>query len=144
MTWRLIKFSIWYTFACGIFALIVPHLITNDALIALGERSGRVVPDSTYIVAVSVVRVSALLFLAFAMSLKLIIRQGWTLDDLKMTLTIVAINLLVWGGSFIFLLSTKSAVLLSVTGLALLLWLIIPLLLLFDYKKTDSWESVKQ
>ncbi|MBK7091117.1 MAG: hypothetical protein IPH59_05275 [bacterium] len=65
------------------------------------------------------------------------------MDNLRVTLTIVAINIFVWGGSFIFLISTKSAVTLSVTGLALLIWLVIPLLLLFDYKKTDSWQSVK-
>ncbi len=144
MTWRLINFSIWYTFACGVFALMVPHLIVNDALISLGERSGRIVTDSNYFVAVSILRVAGLLFLAFAMSLKILIKLGWTMENLRVTLTIVAINIFVWGGSFIFLISTKSAVTLSVTGLALLLWLVIPLLLLFDYKKTDSWQSVKQ
>lgn len=144
MTWRLINFSIWYTFACGVFALMVPHLAVNDALISMGERSGRIVTDNTYFVAVSLLRVAGLLFLAFAMSMKIQIKLGWTIDNLKLTLTVVAINVLVWGGSFVFLLSTKSAVTLSVTGLALLIWLVIPLMLLFDYKKTDSWESVKQ
>ncbi len=143
MTWRLIGFAIWYTFACGVFAIIVPHLCVNDALVSMGERAGRIVTDSAYFVAVSLVRVIGLMLLAVAMMMKLIIKQGWTIENMKLTLTIVAVNVFVWVGSFVFLMPTKSAIVLSVAGLALLVWLVIPLLLLFDYKKTDSWESVK-
>jgi hypothetical protein len=143
MSWRLIKFCIWYTFACGVFALIVPHLLVNDALASMGERVGRISTDSGYLLSVSTLRVAGLLFFAFAMTLNLLIKQGWTLENLKLTMTIVAINLLIWAGAFVFLLSSKSAIALSIIGLVLLLWLIIPVLLLFDYKKTDSWESVK-
>ena len=143
MIWRLVKFGIWYTFACGVFSLIVPHLLVNDALVSMGERSGRIVADSAYFLDVSILRVAGLLLLAFAMTLNLLIKQGWTLDNLKLTLAIVAVNLLVWAGAFVFLMSTRSAIALSIIGIALLIWLIIPALLLFDYKKTDSWESVK-
>ena len=143
MSWRLIKFCIWYTFACGVFALIVPHLLVNSALVSMGERAGRIATDNGYFLSVSVLRVAGLLFFAFAMALNLLIKMGWTLENLRLTMTIVAVNLLIWIGAFVFLMSTKSAITLSIVGVALLVWLIIPVLLLFEYKKTDSWESVK-
>ncbi len=144
MSWRLTKFAIWYTFACGIFALIAPHFLVNDALTSMAGRSGRIVPDNTYFLAVSVLRVVGILLLAYATSLHLLIKQGWNQDNLKLTLTVVAVNVLIWVAAFVFLISTKSAVALTIVGLALLVWLVIPLLLLFDYNKTDSWKSVRQ
>ncbi len=144
MLWKLTKLVIWYTFACGVFALMAPHLMVNDALISMAGRTGRVVPDNAYFLSVSFLRVCGVLLLAFAMSLHLLIKQGWTLENLKLTLTVVAINVLVWAAAFLFLITTRSAVALTIVGLALLIWLLIPLMLLFDYKKADSWKSVKQ
>ena len=124
--------------------MIVPHFLVNDALTSMAGRSGRIVPDNTYFLAVSVLRVVGILLLAYATSLHLLIKQGWNQDNLKLTLTVVAVNVLIWVAAFVFLISTKSAVALTIVGLALLVWLVIPLILLFDYKKTDSWKSVRQ
>lgn len=110
----------------------------------MAGRSGRIVPDNTYFLAVSILRVVGILLLAYATSLHLLIKQGWNQDNLKLTLTVVAVNVLIWVAAFVFLVSTKSAVALTIVGLALLVWLVIPLLLLFDYNKTDSWKSVRQ
>lgn len=122
---------------------MVPQLLVDNALIGMGERAGHIMPDKTYFVAVSLVRVAGVLFLAFAMVSKILVKQGWTIENLRLTLTIVAINVLIWGGSFIFMLSTKSVASLLVSGLALLIWLIIPALLIFEYKKTEDWKSVR-
>ncbi len=89
-------------------------------------------------------RVVGILLVAYATSLHLLIKQGWNQDNLKLTLTVVAVNVLIWVAAFVFLVSTKSAIALTIVGLALLVWLVIPLLLLFDYNKTDSWKSVRQ
>ncbi len=76
--------------------------------------------------------------------MRIVLKSFDPLEHVRITLTIFAIGLLVWGGTLLVLLPTKSAILLSVVAVALLEWLAIPLWLLFNYKKTDDWKSVRQ
>ncbi len=143
MLLKLIKFNAWLAFACGVFALILAPQIVDSAAVAMGQRPDRVSRDEVYLVAVSLLRVCGILLLAFSTLVRIVLKSFDPLEHVRVTLTVFAIGLLVWGGTLLFLIPTKSAILLTVIAVALLEWLAIPLWLLFNYKKTDDWKSVK-
>lgn len=141
---KLIKFNAWLAFACGVFALIMAPQIIDTAAVAMGQRPDRLSRDEVYFVAVSLLRVCGILLLAYSTLVRIVHKSFDPLEHVRVTLTIFAIGLLVWGGTLLVLLPTKSAILLSVVAVALLEWLAVPLWLLFNYKKTDDWKSVRQ
>ena len=140
---RLIKINAWYALACGAFSLIVAPMIVDNALSAMGIDPHRMIQDEGYLLAVSFVRTSGILLFAYAITLRLLLRQGFDLNDLRAFFTLFAVGLLLWGGLFFIVLFTHSGILASVTGLGLLEWLVMPAILLFTYKADDRWESVR-
>lgn len=139
---KLIKLNAWLAFACGVFALIMAPQIIDAAAIAMGQRPDRVNRDEVYLVAVSLLRVCGILMLAYSTLARIVLKSFEPLEHVRVTLTVFAIGLLVWGGTLLFLIPTRSAILLTVVAIALLEWLAVPLWLLFNYKKTDDWKSM--
>jgi hypothetical protein len=109
----------------------------------MGQRPERVSRDELYFVAVTFVRVSGILILAYSALVRIVLKSYSLLDNLRITMTVFALGFLVWGGMLVFLIPTKSPILLSVIAIALLQWLMVPLWLLFNYNKSNDWKSVK-
>jgi hypothetical protein len=135
---KLIKFNAWYALACGVFCLIVAPMIVDNALVSLGARPERVMQDETYLVAVSFVRIVGILLFVYTLTIRLLLKQHFDLQDLRRFFALWAVGLLCWGGMFLIVIFTKSAILASVCGVALLEWLLIPAVLMFTYKKPDN------
>ena len=131
---KLIKFNAWYALACGVFCLMVAPMIVDNALMSLGARPERVMQDEAYLLAVSSVRIVGILLLAYTLTIRLLLKQHFDLQDVRGFFALWAVGLLSWGGMFLIVIFTKSAILASVCGLGLLEWLLIPVVLLFTYK----------
>jgi len=142
MILRLIKFNSWFAFACAVFCLLVAPLIVDHSLMSLGVKKIRIMQDETYLIAVTLIRVIGVLLFAYAMSLRLVVKYGFDPENLKQFFSLFAVGLIAWGGMLILLISVKSVMLAAISAFGLLEWLIIPVLLLFEYKKTDSWKAV--
>ncbi len=140
---KLIKLNCWYAFACAVFCLMVAPLVVDQALVAMGVKANRIVHDQSYLLAVSFVRVIGVLLFAYAMAVRLILKRNFDPDNLKAFFALFAVGLVLWGGMFIFVIFTKSVLLAAIAALGLLEWLIVLAVLLFEYKKPQSWESVK-
>ncbi len=143
MLLKLFKINAWLAFACGIFALMMATQVVDGAAVAMGQRPERVNRDELYFVAVTFVRVSGILILVYSALVRIVLKSYSLPENLRITMTIFVLGLLVWGGMLVFLIPTKSPILLSVIAVALLQWLMVPLWLLFNYKKVDEWTSVK-
>ena len=140
---RLIRFNSWYAFACAVFCLLVAPLIVDQALVAMGVKANRIVHDQSYLLAVSFIRVIGILLFAYAMAVRLILKRNFDPEDLKAFFALFAVGLVLWGGMFIFVIFTRSVLLAAIAALGLLEWLLVPVVLLFEYKKPQSWKSVK-
>ena len=140
---KLIKFNAWFALACGVFSLMVAPMIVNSALRSMGVQPERIMQNEGYLLAVSFVRIIGILLFAYAIVIRLLLRQHYDLEDLKSFFTLFAVGALLWGGMFFLVLFTRSGILASVCGIGLLEWLLMPAILLFTYKSTGSWESVK-
>ncbi len=143
MLLKLFKLNAWMAFACGVFALMMATQIVDGAAMAMGQRPERINRDELYFVAVTFVRVCGILILAYSALVRIMLKSYNLIDNLRVTMTIFALGLLVWGGMLVFLIPTKFPILLSVLAVALLQWLMVPLWLLFNYKKSNDWTSVK-
>jgi hypothetical protein len=131
---KLIKFNAWYALACGVFCLMVAPMIVDSALMSLGARPERVMQDETYLLAVTFVRIVGILLFAYTLTIRLLLKQHFDPQDVRGFFTLWAVGLLCWGGMFLIVIFTKSAILASACGLGLLEWLMIPAVLLFVYK----------
>jgi hypothetical protein len=140
---KLIKLNAWYAFACGVFCLIVASLVVDQTLISLGVKAQLIQHDRTYLAAVSFVRVIGILLFVYAMSLRLILRRGFDPDNLREFFALFAVGMVLWGGMLVFVVFTRSVLLAAIAAVGLLEWLAVALLLLFEYKKQGSWESVR-
>ncbi len=137
---KLVKFNAWYALACGIFCLMIASIIVDSALLSLGVRPERILQDETYLLAVSFVRIVGILFIAYSLVVRMLLRQHFDLENLRADFALWAAGLLVWGGIFLILMFTKSAILASACGIGLLEWLLIPAVMLFSYKNTGNWK----
>ena len=54
-----------------------------------------------------------------------------------------AAGAVLWGGMFLFVIFTGSLLLAAIAGVGLLEWLLIAAVLLFEYNKPQSWQSVR-
>lgn len=111
-------------------------MIVDAALKSLGARPERVIQDETYLLAVSFVRIIGILLFAYAISMRLILKADFDSQDIRGFFAVWSVGLLLWGGTFLIVLFTKSAILAAVSGLGLLEWLLIPAVLLFTYKNS--------
>lgn len=143
MVVKLLKFNSWYAFACGVFCLMVAGLIVDQSLISLGVKSNRILHDETYLLAVSFVRVVGVALFAYAMAVRLVLRRNFDPENLRSFFALFASGAVLWGGMFIFVVFTKSVLLAAIAGIGLLEWLLSAALLLFEYKKPQSWEAVR-
>jgi hypothetical protein len=143
MVVKLLRFNSWYAFACGVFCLMVAGMIVDQSLMALGLKPQQIIHDQTYLFAVSFVRIVGIALFAYAMAVRLVLRQGFDPEDLRSFFALLAVGAVLWGGMFIFVIFTKSVLLAAITGLGLLEWLSAAALLLFEYKKPQSWEAVR-
>jgi hypothetical protein len=134
---KLIKFNAWYALACGVFCLMVAPMIVDNALVSLGARPERVMQDETYLLAVSFVRIVGILLLVYTLTIRLLLKH-FDLKDVRGFFALWAAGLLSWGGMFLIVIFTKSAILASACGVGLLEWLLIPAVLLFIYKSPSS------
>lgn len=135
---KLIKFNAWYAMACGVFCLLVAPMIVDSALLSLGARPERAAQDETYLLAVSFVRIVGILLFVYAMTIRLLLKQNFDPQDIRGFFALWSVGLLSWGGMFLFVIFTKSAILASVSGIGLLEWLLIPAVLLFTYKSPTN------
>lgn len=140
---KLIKFNTWLAYACGIFALLLAPQIVDTMAVAMGARADRILTNQVYFIAVALVRVVGVMMFAYAFLIRMLLKRELQIDNLRQTGMLLAIGALVWTAAFLFLLPTRSATVLAAVGVGLLEWLAIPVLLIFEYKKTDSWQSVK-
>lgn len=140
---KLIKLNAWYAFACGIFCLIVAPLVVDQTLISLGIKAQLIQRDSTYLAAVSFVRVIGILLFVYAMALRLILKRAFNPDNLREFFALFGVGLVLWGGMLIFVVFTRSVLLAAISALGLLEWLALAALLLFEYKKPESWEAIR-
>jgi hypothetical protein len=138
---RLIKFNAWFALACGVFCLMVAPLIVDNAVVSMGARADGIIPNETYLAAVTFVRIVGILLFAYSLIVRLVIRQHFDPENLKSVFALWSVGLLVWGGMFLFVLFTKSAALASACGVGLLEWLAIPAVMLFTYKNTENWQA---
>ncbi len=135
---NLIKLNAWFAFACGLFCLLMAPTIVDSVLTSLGARPERVLQDEAYLVSVSFIRVIGILLFVYAMTMRLLLKKNFDVQDIRGFFALWSVGLLTWGGAFLIVIFTKSAVLASACGFALLEWLFIPALLLFTYKKPDQ------
>lgn len=142
-TIALFKLNAWYAFACGVFCLILAPQVVTNALVGLGVPPRRIAADEAFLTAVSLVRVCGVLFFGYAFLMRIVLKGQFGLERLRLVFTVFAVGLLVWGGAFLFLLSLRSPILASVTGLGLLESVLIPVAVLFEYKKQSEWKSVR-
>jgi hypothetical protein len=140
---KLLKFNSWYAFACGVFCLMVAGMIVDQSLIALGLKPQQIVRDETYLFAVSFVRIVGIALFAYAMAVRLVLRRDFDPEDLRSFFALLAVGAVLWGGMFVFVVFTKSVLLAAIAGFGLLEWLLSAALLLFEYKKPQSWEAVR-
>lgn len=140
---RLLKFNSWYAFACGIFCLIVAGQIVDQTLLSRGLKPQQIVHDQNFLLAVSFVRIIGILLFAYAMAVRIILRNNFNPENLRAFFSLFAVGAVLWGGMFIFVMFTRSVLLASVSGLGFLEWLLAAALLLFEYKKPQSWEAVR-
>jgi len=143
MVVKLLKFNSWYAFACGVFCLMVAGLIVDQSLISLGVKPNRILHDEIYLLAVSFVRVVGVALFAYAMAVRLVLRRNFDPENLRSFFALFASGAVLWGGMFIFVVFTKSVLLAAIAGIGLLEWLLSAALLLFEYKKPQSWEAVR-
>lgn len=135
---KLIKFNAWYALACGVFCLLVAPMIVDSALVSLGARPERVMQDETYLLAVSFVRIAGILLFVYAMTMRLLLKQNFDVQEIRGFFALWSVGLLNWGGTFLIVIFTKNAILASVCGVGLLEWLLIPAVLLFTYKSPSN------
>ena len=135
---KLIKFNAWYALACGVFCLMVAPMIVDNALMSLGARPERVMQDETYLLAVSFVRIVGILLFAYTLTIRLLLKQHFDPQDVRGFFALWTVGLLSWGGMFLIVIFTKSAILASACGVGLLEWLLIPAVLLFTYKSPSN------
>ena len=140
---KFIKFNAWFAFACGLFALIVSPLIVDSALTSLGLRPERIQQDEAYLLAVSFERIVGILLVAYALIVRLLLKANFDVDNIRSFFALFGVGVLVWGGTFLFILSTRNPLLASIVGIGFLEWLLIPAVLLFTYKSTENWKAVK-
>jgi hypothetical protein len=139
----LVKFNAWYAFACGVFCLIVAEQIVDLSLVSMGLKPQRIIRDENYLLAVSFVRVVGVLLFAYAMAMRVIVQRAFDPDNLKSFFALFAVGLVLWAGMFIFVIFTRSVLLATVAGFGLVEWLVMGALMLFEYKKPQSWQAVK-
>jgi len=135
---KLIKSNAWYALACGVFCLMVAPMIVDNALVSLGARPERVMQDETYLLAVSFVRIVGILLFTYALALRLLLKRHFDVQNIRGFFALWSVGLLNWGGMFLIVIFTKSAILASACGVGLLEWLLIPAVLLFTYKSPGS------
>jgi uncharacterized membrane protein (GlpM family) len=139
----LMAISAWIAFACGVFCLIVAGMIVDQTLISLGVKAERIRHDQTYLAAVRFVRVIGILLFAYAMALRYIVGRSLDPNNLRSFFGLYLIGLVLWAGMLTFLIFTRSVLLAAIAAGGLLEWLVIAVVLLFEYKKPQSWEPVR-
>jgi hypothetical protein len=140
---RLIKFNAWYAFACGIFSLVVAPMLVNEAVVSMGVMPERIYTNETYVVAVTFVRCAGVLFLTYTFLIRMLLKSGFDLRDLRKYFTLLAVGVLLWGGILLLVVTTKSIWLNIVAAIGLLEWLISPVWMIFNYNQSEEWKSVK-
>jgi hypothetical protein len=143
MVVRLIKLNAWFAFACGVFCLMVAPMIVDYGLVSLGLRKDRIIQDESYLLATTFIRMVGVLLFAYALMLRLVLKHSFDPENVRSFLGLFAVGLLVWGGMFLFLILIRSPLLAFLAGVGLLEWLLVAAILLFEYKKTEDWHSVK-
>ena len=105
---RLIKINAWYAFACGIFALMVAPMVVKEALLSMGLKPEHIYTNETFFVATTFVRSVGVLLLCFTFLVRMLLKSQFDLHNLRQYFTLLAVGALLWGGTLIFVVSTRS------------------------------------